>query len=237
MGHYIDSNRHIGMYVLFAITLTIAAASIIYELLLGQTLSAFLGNTIQQYSITIGLYMFSMGLGSFIMEKKLIANPLRSLLWVEIVLALIGGFVIIGAHILHALIPSVLLFVGTLYLLIVAIGFLTGMEIPLLFELGKAYKADLENIILGVDYTGAFFGSILFAFFFYTVVGLTATAFIIALFNALAGIALYTQRAQNKAKKIFFIQIAILCMIVVLMSVLLVNATHINESLVQLYVS
>ena len=43
--------------MIYAITFVLAFCSIVYELLLGQTLSAFLGNTVLRYSVTIGLYM------------------------------------------------------------------------------------------------------------------------------------------------------------------------------------
>ena len=47
----------------YIITLILAFCSIVYELLLGQTLSAFFGNTVLRYSVTIGLYLFAMGMG------------------------------------------------------------------------------------------------------------------------------------------------------------------------------
>ena len=46
--------------IIYAITFILAFCSIVYELLLGQTLSAFLGNTVLRYSVTIGLYMMSL---------------------------------------------------------------------------------------------------------------------------------------------------------------------------------
>ena len=40
--------------------------SIIYELLIGTTSSYFLGDSVKQFSLTIGFYMAAMGIGSYI---------------------------------------------------------------------------------------------------------------------------------------------------------------------------
>lgn len=236
MKKILNSNE-VRLYVLFLITFAIAASSILYELLLGQTLSAFLGNTIRAYSITIGLYMFSMGLGAFLTEGRLTRNPLKTLLWVEILLSIIGGATIVLAHLSHAVMASTLLFSGSLYLLIIIIGILTGMEIPLLFKLASKYGKKLENSILGVNYVGAFAGSVLFAFFFYPIVGLTATAFIVALVNAVAGIMLFTQFKYHDVDTSLYTQIIILIIIAISMILLIESAPDINERLINLYIS
>ena len=69
--------------ITYAITFILAFCSIVYELLLGQTLSAFLGNTVLRYSVTIGLYMMSLGIGSMIAEGRFVERPVTSLLRVE----------------------------------------------------------------------------------------------------------------------------------------------------------
>ena len=64
--------------------------SIIYELLISTTSSYFLGDSIRQFSITIGLYMAAMGVGSYLSRLFV-----RQLLWrfieTEILLGLVGG--------------------------------------------------------------------------------------------------------------------------------------------------
>ena len=47
------------------LTVIVAACSIIYELVYSQALTVLYGGTIARYSITIGLYLISLGLGSF----------------------------------------------------------------------------------------------------------------------------------------------------------------------------
>ena len=60
-----------GAVMVYPFTFVLAFCSIVYELLLGQSLSAFLGNTVLRYSVTIGLYMLSMGIGSLLAEGKI----------------------------------------------------------------------------------------------------------------------------------------------------------------------
>ncbi len=76
----------------YAFTFILAFCSIVYELLLGQSLSAFLGNTVLRYSVTIGLYMLSMGIGSLLAEGRFVKHPVITLLRVEIALTVTGGF-------------------------------------------------------------------------------------------------------------------------------------------------
>lgn len=225
------------LLILCGVTVVVAASSILYELLLGQTLSAFFGNTIREYSITIGLYMASMGLGAFLAEGRFTREPLHTLLWVEIALATIGGSTIMLAHFLNVLITAPLLFAFTLYGIIVLIGVLTGMEIPLLFKLSALFRDSFENTILGVDYVGAFLGSLLFAFFFFPIVGLTATAFIVALGNSVAGLALYSLRSHTPRETLLYGQLAVLAIITLVMVVLLENAVGVQEYLITLYTS
>ena len=77
--------------MVYLVTFVLAFCSIVYELLLGQTLSAFLGNTVLRYSVTIGLYMMSLGIGSMIAEGRLVKRPVTGLLRIEILLTVVGG--------------------------------------------------------------------------------------------------------------------------------------------------
>jgi spermidine synthase len=179
--------------IIYGVTFTVAFCSIVYELLLAQALSAFLDNTVLRYSVTIGLYMFSMGLGAFIAEGRLSRHALFSLLLIEISLSLIGGGAIVwlyGADMLELSRPVFSLFA---HILIVVIGILTGFEIPLLIELANHREAGSEARVIAVDYAGAFAGTLLFAFVFYPVIGLVPTAFLIGSLNAVAGLCLGTQ--------------------------------------------
>lgn len=173
--------------VLCVVTLILAFCSIVYELLLGQALSAFLGNTVLRYSVTVGLYLLSMGVGSYFAEGRFIRYSALTLLWIEVVLALFGGSSIVALHLVH----SAQLGDFTVFLfghaLIVLIGVLTGFEIPLLMDLWRRSNSSEGITVLGVNYVGAFAGTVAFALLFYPATGLVGTAFLIALLNAIAG--------------------------------------------------
>ncbi len=46
----------------FAIALILSACSLLYELLIAQTLSLLAGNTVVWYSLTVGTYLGAMGI-------------------------------------------------------------------------------------------------------------------------------------------------------------------------------
>ncbi len=217
--------------MIYLFTFVLAFCSIVYELLLGQSLSAFLGNTVLRYSVTIGLYMLSMGIGALSAEGKLVRHPLTTLLRIEILLTLTGGSSVLVLHMLDAVGYPTIVFSALAHSLIIVIGILTGFEIPLLIELRKLDVNNAENAVLGIDYLGAFAGTIVFAFLFYPRVGLIPTAFMVALLNALVGVALATQaRKVGEEKKMeYWTLLGFQSALIVVLIVLLPQADGINE--------
>ena len=187
--------------MIYGFTFIPAFCSIVYELLLGQSLSAFLENTVLRYSVTIGLYMLSMGIGALSAEGRFVRHPVTTLLKVEILLTVVGATSVLVLHLLDSAgLPGVV-FSALAHGLIVLIGVLTGFEIPLLIELRNAETTNADSAVLGIDYLGAFAGTILFAFLFYPLVGLIPTAFIVASLNAAVGVALATQVGKVHTEK------------------------------------
>ena len=60
-----------GTILLLAAIFTAAACAIVYELLIGTTSSYFLGDSIAQFSLTIGFFLFAMGVGSWASQNTL----------------------------------------------------------------------------------------------------------------------------------------------------------------------
>ena len=58
-------NKNIIQYI----TGVVAFCSIIYELLFSQVLTVIFGSSVIMYSLTIGIFLFSLGLGSLFFEK------------------------------------------------------------------------------------------------------------------------------------------------------------------------
>ena len=77
---------------LYLLTGTVAACSILYELLLAQTLAALLGNSVMRYSITIGCFLGALGLGAILCKAEGETSELwRRLARVELGLSILGG--------------------------------------------------------------------------------------------------------------------------------------------------
>ena len=223
--------------MIYTFTFILAFCSIVYELLLGQSLSAFLGNTVLRYSVTIGLYMLSMGIGSLLAEGKFVKHPVTTLLKIELLLTVTGGFSVIALLVLNSIGMPQLLFSAFAHLLIIIIGIFTGFEIPLLIRLKNLETGRSENSVLGIDYLGAFCGTVVFAFVFYPVVGLIPTAFFVASLNAAVGIGLLTQasKVQPQDKTQYRVLIVSQSILLVTLIACLSSASKINELFLRHY--
>lgn len=160
--------------------------SLVYELLISTTASYFLGDSVQQFSITIGLYMASMGLGSYA-SRLLKTNLVRSFVAVEILLGLIGG---LSVPLLYLAYAYGAVFWPVVVGLIVVIGALTGLEIPLLTRVmnrEESLDVNLANI-LSFDYLGALLATLAFPFILLPVLGTFRASLTLGLFNLVVGV-------------------------------------------------
>src|SRR5512144_1516474 len=78
--------------LLFSI-LVIAACAIIYELMIGAVSSYLLGDSVYQFSVTIGLFLTAMGVGSFL-SRRLEGDLLTAFVNIELMIGVIGGFAV-----------------------------------------------------------------------------------------------------------------------------------------------
>ena len=83
-------NGHRETSVLIIAVFVAGLCSIIYQLLISTTSSYFLGDSVKQFSLTMGLYMASMGAGAWL--SRYIRNQLiRNFIYLEIALGFLGG--------------------------------------------------------------------------------------------------------------------------------------------------
>lgn len=182
-------------------TLIISGCSICYELIISAVSSYLLGDSTLQYSVTIGLYMSAMGLGSFI-SKYMKKHLFDWFVLIEIGVGVMGG------------ISALILFLANLYLdsyqiimygEIIVIGTFVGVEIPLLTRI---IEGDAENLritissIFSFDYIGGLLGSIAFPLLLLPQLGYFATAFLTGSMNILAAILIvfkYSDRIRKPA--------------------------------------
>ena len=168
--------------VLLVSIMIVALCGIVYELIIGTVSSYLLGNSVYQFSLTIGFFMFAMGVGSII-SKYLNDNYIANFITVEIIIALVGG---ICSILLFMTFPFArVLYELVMYSLILIIGALVGMEIPILTTLLSARASTKESIanVMSLDYVGALIGSVLFPLLLLPSLGLVQSSFAIGLIN------------------------------------------------------
>lgn len=195
--------------LLMLTTLIISGCSICYELIISAVSSYLLGDSTLQYSVTIGLYMSAMGLGSFI-SKYMKKNLFDWFVLIEIGVGVMGG------------ISALILFLANLYLdqyqlvmygEIIIIGTFVGVEIPLLTRI---IEGDAENLritlssIFSFDYIGGLLGSIAFPLLLLPQLGYFATAFLTGSMNILAAILIVFKYSERIRKPVIFKGITLL---------------------------
>ncbi|ELZ07036.1 spermidine synthase [Natrialba aegyptia DSM 13077] len=154
--------------VTLAVTFVVAFCSIAYELVYSELLTVFFGGTVLRYSITIGLYMFSLGIGSVLSAQ--LGEPESNFLRTEVYLAIagpVGAMAIIGINSLPPVsVPGAgALILGLSHVPILVVGVLSGFEVPLLTDLvedredtvfaslGRLYPRRIVRGILTVFFT------------------------------------------------------------------------------------
>lgn len=186
--------------------------SIIYELLISATATYFLGNGVTQFSILIGVYMFSMGIGAYC-SKFFKEKSLDFFVGLEIALGLIGGISVPLLYFLFIYVSPALLQTACLIIMFV-IGLMTGMEVPLLTFMNedKEYKDNLSNF-LSLDYIGGLIATLLFPFILLPFVGLFYSSLLFGIANILLGLWL-SQRLLKRRNKTFYFGVAVLVILV-----------------------
>ncbi|HMX23950.1 MAG TPA: polyamine aminopropyltransferase, partial [Accumulibacter sp.] len=112
----------------------VASCGLAYELIAGALASYLLGDSILQFSTVIGAYLFAMGIGSWLsryIEQQLVARFIQ----VELLVGLLGGLSAAGLFFVFAWSPAP--FRVLLYLAVLTIGILVGLEIPLIMRILK----------------------------------------------------------------------------------------------------
>ena len=174
--------------VLLIVAVFIAGlCSIVYELLISTTSAYFLGDSVKQFSLTIGVYMCAMGVGSFF-TRYVGDRELEAFVTAEILLGLLGGLSVPLLYFLFQYQTSGQ-YQWTMLLLVFLIGSLTGVEIPLLARVMKTYYPLRDNLanVLGFDYLGALGATLLFPFLLLPFVGLYSSSLLFGAVNLLLG--------------------------------------------------
>jgi spermidine synthase len=172
--------------LLFLNVIIIATCGLIYELLAGTLSSYVLGDSVTQFSLIIGIYLFAMGVGSWL-SRFIDKNIAEKFVDVELAVAVIGGF---SAPLLFLSFAYVSYFAIILYGMVFVIGTLVGLEIPLLMRIlqDELDFKDLISRVLAFDYIGALAASLLFPILLVPKLGLNRTSLLFGMLNAAVAI-------------------------------------------------
>lgn len=156
-----------------------------------------------QFSITIGLYMSAMGVGSFL--SKYVKNDLFDyFITIELLIGIIGGISALVLFIAYAYTPF---YVPVMYVFIIVIGTLVGLEIPILTRIIESHHQSLRVTlanVLSFDYIGGLIGSVAFPLILYPHLGLIRTSFLIGALNiVIAGVIIKNYHQHMKRFNLF----------------------------------
>lgn len=170
----------------------------LYELVLAQYLATLYGNTVLRYAVTIAIYVFAMGVGSM-GYSSIHAKKVKNLfVRVETTLAILG-----------IVIPVIGIAIGDsafwlLHGVIIAVGFLSGYELPIINDQLSRKDTTFNTPILAIDYFAMCVASVAFPLFLFNRLGLFNCFIISAAFNV-AAIGLWlcgeSDAKQHVAKK------------------------------------
>lgn len=206
----------------------LSACSILYELMLANVLSLLTGNQVLWQAVTIAVYVGGLGFGAYWSER--IQNPLRSLVRVELLISLLGGVSLLLIYFVHGIqnFSKFLLFIASGYnggavigselgfelsylaitqMITLAIGILTGFELPILLKISEENKDQKikEGEVLGANYFGTLFGTICFSFWMKPNFDLLNSAVITSSLNYLILMYLVWKSSKNILKKFLFV--------------------------------
>jgi len=204
------------------ITSILAFCSIVYELLVAQTLTATLGGTVLRYNITIGFYIASLGFGVIFYRSFNFKDAVSRLINVEIILSVIGTlspfYILFVDKLARVLSDSFAInFEGFLiqsliflldYALIISIGFLSGFELPLLMDIGDKFFKKLSIKVLAVDYIGSMIGAIAFAIILLPNTGVFLMAAMTGLLNIVCALSLCSACRKKDSTKLSLLSLA-----------------------------
>ena len=178
----------------------IAICGLIYELLAGTLSSYLLGDSVYQFSLVIGLFMSSMGVGAW--WSRFFENELpRLFVTLQLLIAVLGGF---SAPILFFAFAILDNYSPLLFVLVFLQGALLGIEIPLIIRVLQEHfslKLNVSNVFTA-DYIGALLAALLFPLVLVPQLGLLETGFFTALLNVgVALLALYVFRGEIRSRQ------------------------------------
>lgn len=201
--------------LLLVTTLLISVCSIIYELIISSISSYLQGDSVTQFSITIGLYMSAMGIGSYL--SKFVKNKLfNKFIFIEMSVGILGGFsgLILFMSNIYTQIYDLIM-----YALIIMIGIFVGLEIPILTRIIENNESNVRKNLANIftfDYIGGLIGSIVFPIILFPKLGFITTTLLVGSINIIVAILIIFKYKIHIEKYKFVRIISIVCLIIIL---------------------
>jgi spermidine synthase len=185
-------------------TFLLAFCSLFYELIYAQILSVCLGGTKNQYLTIIALFTCALGFGSIVQAKLKLRTPVRKLfLRIEIALSLMGlagPFLIVWILQPGSTETFRMTAVFLSYFFVFIVGFLSGFEIPCLFDLLEG----AQGKILAFDYLGMLAATVLFPFLFLPYLGTAASLLVVVGANLMGLVWLRSENPKASVSAILY---------------------------------
>ena len=165
-------------------------SGIVAEYILSTLATYFLGDSVLQWTLIVSVMMFAMGLGSQV-SKFVRKNLLQTFILVEFTLSILVAFSSLVAYTAATYLDFPALII---YTFAIMIGFLIGMEIPLVIRVNDEFQSLRVNVasVMQLDYLGSLAGGLFYAFVALPHIGLTYTPFILATVNLSVALLLYS---------------------------------------------
>lgn len=167
------------------------ATGLVLEYIQGTVGSYILGNSIEQYSIVIGLMLFMMGIAATVQKYFSDDHLIEKFILIEIFLAVVGGYSPIATYWAYGALDGFRL---VQYFFIMSIGFLIGLEIPVVLRINARYARKLSlNIerVFSADYIGSLVGALLWVYVLLRKFPITESSFILAGVNFTIAVVTY----------------------------------------------
>lgn len=234
--------RNDNLILVYFVTVLVACCSMLYELLLAQSLSTTMGNTALRYNTTIGLYIAAMGFGALLYKKIIKKSIFEEFVKIELVLSLVGGVAPIMVLLVDYFFNKIAIGSGVSFFsqwiqvplftinhfFIVIIGFLSGLELPLLIDMGKFFDKKRGNYVLAYDYLGTLLGAVLFPIFLLPKLHIFTMGYLVSAMNILVALIVVVKLKINVKKYNYLIGIMLFLWISVI-----IYSSNVNQYIVK----
>jgi spermidine synthase len=160
------------------------AAGYVYQIILATVSTYVLGNSIEQFAVVGATMLLAMGAGTWSQRYVSDQNLVEKFILLELGITVVGAFAPTLLYASFAYVENH--FVLIQYSFVVLIGFMVGLEIPVVLRLNQRFAQDLKTnvaTVYGYDYAGAFVGALLWTWYLLKVFSLTEISYLVSLSN------------------------------------------------------